>query len=203
MSAFSIHPAARLMIWLCTLIAIQRLSGVWLLLGICVPFLMGRRIVKRGVRLVFRTRWLLVSLFVIFAWGTTGEPLWAAAYAPTYEGLCEAGTHIGRLVLVLMAVAAFLERMSTPELLAATHASLMPLRFFGLDPDRGVVRLMLALRYAESLPRARDWKVLLEPADLPHDEVLEIGNAPIGWRDRVLVLAALLMVVSFYGLDWS
>ena len=197
MPNFSLHPATRLLIWLLVLVAVQCLSGAALLAGLCVPLLLGRQVMRRGGKLVWRTRWLLLSLFVIFAWGVAGEPLWASDYAPTFDGLHEALTHLGRLVLVLMAVAAFLEKLSLPDLLAASHAVLGPWRRLGLDPDRGVVRLMLVLRYAETLPRPRDWKTLLDLPEMPLDEQVEIQQMPFGWRDLAAVVPVALAIVFF------
>ena len=143
---------------------------------------------QRGSGLVRRARWLLLSLLVVFSWGIPGDPLWNGALSPTYEGLFEGLTHLGRLVLVLMAVAAFLEAMSLQDLLAATHALLGPLRRLGFDPDRSVVRLMLVLRYVETLPRPRDWRALLDLPATNLGEVVEIGYQPFRWPDFVVVL---------------
>lgn len=192
MSRFPLHPATRLIVWLFVLIAVQTLSGLALPGAALAASLLGAKVLRRARKLIWRTRWLLLSLFVILAWGTAGNPLWAASYAPTEEGLALAGTHLGRLLLVLLAVAAFLETMSLPDLLTATHTALSPLRRLGLDPDRSVVRLMLALRYAEDLPRPRDWKVLL---DVPSPEVcdtVEIQSRSFSAADAgVLLLVAL------------
>lgn len=197
MPKFSLHPATHLLIWLLVLVVVQCLSGAALLAGLFVPLLLGRQVIQRGGKLVWRTRWLLVSLFVILAWGVAGEPLWPADYAPTVEGLQEAAKHLGRLLLVLMAVAAFLEKLSLPDLLAASHALLGPWHRLGLDPDRGVVRLMLVLRYAETLPRPRDWKTLLDLPEIPLDEQVEIHQMPFGWRDLAAVVPMALAIVLF------
>jgi hypothetical protein len=140
---------------------------------------------------------LLVSLFVIFAWGVAGEPLWQGVAAPTYEGLLAALTQLGRLLLMLMIVAAFLEFMPLPSLLAATHRMLHPLRRFGIDPDRGVIRLMLVMRYVETLPRPRDWRTLLDVPTVSVSEVLEIDECPLRWLDGLVLfsVAAVLMAL--------
>ena len=199
MPVFSLHPATRLLVWLALLMAAQCLGGIVLLVALFAPLLLGRAVIRRAGRIVWRARWLLCSLFVIFAWGTAGDALWASNWAPTHEGLREAAQHLGRLVLVLMIVAAFLERMSLPDLLAATHTALSPLVRLGIDPDRGVVRLMLALRYAETLPRPRDWKTLLDLPEVTVSEAVEIHRMPFGWRDFAVV-APLALATAFYCL---
>ena len=191
------HPATRLMVWLFVLIVVQTLSGAALLAGAAGACLCGRAVMHRGARLIWRTRWLLLSLFVIFAWATPGDVLWAMPYAPTQEGLHLAWTHLGRLLLVLLTVAAFLEKMSLPDLLTATQTMLAPLRRLGLDPDRGVVRLMLALRYAEDLPRPRDWRALLEVPESLECSTVEIHRRPFSRGDFLL---AVLMAVTLIWL---
>lgn len=196
---FPVHPATRLIAWLLLLIAVQSLSGLVLASSFLVFPLFGARVLRRGGQIIWRTRWLLVSLLVIFPWGVAGQPLWSGAGAPTQEGLLEALTHVGRLVLVLMAVAGFLETVPLPDLLAATHVLLKPLRRFGLDPDRGVVRLMLVLRYVETLPRPRDWRTLLDAPTLNASERVEVNYHPLRCSDYGLTLAfAVVAIVLCY-----
>ena len=193
----SVHPTTRLVLWLLMLVAVQNLSGLSLIAaGCCLP-LLGSRVLHRGLRLVWRTRWLLASLLGIFAWGVAGDPLWEGRLAPTQEGLQEALLHLGRLALVLIAVALFLETMPLPDLLAATHALLTQMRRFGLDPDRGVVRLMLVLRYVESLPRPRDWRTLLEVPTTIASELVEVNHQTMRWSDYLLTLLVAGAVVFF------
>lgn len=186
-----LHPATRLVVWLVLLIAVQLLSGRFLALVCLLAPVLGVRVMRRGGRLMWRARWLLFSLLAVFAWGTAGEVLWNSGWAPTYEGVMEASKHLGRMLLVLMLVATFLEYMPLADLISATHALLLPFRRFGLDTTRGVVRLMLVLRYVETLPRPRDWKVLLDAPDSSTSEIVEIEQRAAGWGD-VCVMAGLV-----------
>lgn len=189
MPRFPVHPTTRFYLWLSLILAVQFLSGKLLVLALILVPVLGVRVLKRGGRLVWRARWLLLSLFVILAWGIAGDPLWNGVASPTYEGLAEASTQFGRLLLVLMAVAAFLEFMPLADLLTATHFMLRPLRRFGFDPDRGVVRLMLVLRYVETLPRPRDWRNLLDVPPTSVRELVEIRYQPMHVQDYAFVLA--------------
>jgi energy-coupling factor transporter transmembrane protein EcfT len=199
MPSLSVHPTTRLMVFLALLVGVQCLPGaalaaVFLLLPLCAS-----RVRQRSWRLVWRARWLLASLLVVFSWGVAGEPLWQGAPAPTFEGLREAATHLGRLVLVLIGVAAFLEAMPLAELLAATHGLLKPLRYFGIDPARGVIRLMLVLRYVETMPRPRDWRSLLNAPLSNVTESVELGHQSLRWTDY-LVGTALVAAAAVYCL---
>ena len=197
MEKTAVHPATRLIAWLALLIAVQCLSGAVLLAACLFAPLAGARVMRRGGRLVWRTRWLLLSLLLVFAWGVAGEPLWSGSLAPTREGVDEALKHLGRLVLVLVSVAAFLEFMPLAELLAATHALLAPLRRLGVDSDRGVVRLMLVLRYVETLPRPRDWKSLLDIPETAACETIEIEHQALRWLDGCVMAGLLGGLVLF------
>jgi energy-coupling factor transporter transmembrane protein EcfT len=192
-----VHPTTRLILWLLLMLAIQWLEGGMLAVVFLPLLLLGRPVLQRGGRLVRRARWLLVSLFVIFAWGVAGEPLWQGIAAPTWEGLWEALTQLGRLLLMLMTVAAFLESMPLPCLLTATHRMLHPLQRCGIDPDRGMIRLMLVMRYVETLPRPRDWRTLLDAPAASVSEVLEIDEYPLRWLDGLVLfsVAAVLMAL--------
>jgi energy-coupling factor transporter transmembrane protein EcfT len=196
----SLHPAARLAAWLALLVAVQCLSGVKLLVACLLAPLSGARVMRRAGRLIWWARWLLLSLLAVFAWGVAGEPLWDGGMAPTREGVDAALKHLGRLLLVLVAVAAFLEFMPLADLLAATHALLAPLKRLGVDPDRGMVRLMLALRYVESLPRPRDWRSLL---DVPEtvlcetSEAIEIEQRAMRWTDGCVLASLLAGLAAF------
>ena len=199
MFRLTLHPATRLLVWLALLVGVQALSGAALAAVFVTLPLCGAPVLRRGARLIWRARWLLVSLLAILSWGVAGEPLWPGALAPSVEGLREALTHFARLLLVLFAVAAFLEAMPLPDLLAATHALLRPLRHFGLDPERGVVRLMLVLRYVETLPRPRDWRALLKAPVTVVSESVEVDEEALRWSDY-LVCGALVAAVLFYCL---
>ena len=79
--------------------------------------------------------------------------------------------------------------------LAATHGLLNPFRRPGLDPDRGVIRLMLVLRAVEAMPRPRDWRVLIEASDSCAGEHLEVSAQRFGLIDYAIVSVMLIAVV--------
>ncbi|MEI7612022.1 MAG: energy-coupling factor transporter transmembrane component T [Betaproteobacteria bacterium] len=194
----AIHPTTRLVLWLIFLVAVQTLRGTPLLCAVLLMPVLGLRILQRGWKLIRRTRWLLLSLFVILAWGSAGEPLWNSDTAPTYEGLSEALTHLGRLILVLMAVAAFLETMPLPDLLAGARTLFKPLRHCGLDPDRGIVRLMLVLRYVETLPNPKDWRSVLNAPATTECELIEVNDQPLRWSDYTLAALGVLALIGLF-----
>ncbi len=191
-----IHPATRLLIWISTLIAVQFIDGPMFIVAFAVVPLGGKRVAVRAWRLIWRARWLLVSLFVIFAWGVPGKALWdEALFPPSYEGIREGGRHLARMLLVLTTVAAFLEFTPLADLLAATRALLRPFQRLGINADRGVVRLMLVLRYVETLPRPRDWKILLAMPDVCTSETVEVEHQALSWRDGLVITCLCAAIV--------
>lgn len=192
------HPAYRLACWLLAVVAVQALDG-WPLaaaLGMSL-LLLAPAARRRWWRLAWRARWLLASLLAVLAWGVPGEPLLAdgGAWMPTFEGLADGGRQFGRLLLVLGAVALLVETTPLDALMAGCHALLRPLSRLGLDVDRAVVRLMLALHYAERMP-AGDWRSLLQPAEVSDAPATVLLSRPsVTARDRLLVVAALTACV--------
>lgn len=195
MPGYSIHPTVRLATWLAVVVFVQALSGVALLWAFAVLPLVGIRVLRRGGRMAWRARWLLLSLVVVFSWGVAGTPLLNLEYLPTKEGLLEGANQLGRLLLALVAVATFLEYVSTADLLAATHVLLKPFRRLGLDPDRGVVRLMLVLRYVEILPKPRDWRTLLDVPNLAIEQHVKVSHRRFCQVDYAVAFMALIVTV--------
>lgn len=194
---FAVHPTTYLVVWLLLLVASQSLAGQALLVALLLLPLLGRSSLRRLRRLAWRTRWLFLSLLVILSWGSVGEPAWNGALAPTREGLLVAATHLGRLLLALSAVAVLFESMPLATLLTATHRLLEPLRACGVEPERGVVRLMLVLRYLETMPRPRDWRRLLDLPANDGNEVLELVDQRFSWLDAMTMLIVAGGVAAF------
>ena len=197
LSNIGLHPATRLVLWVAILLSVQFVGDLLLSVALGFLLLLPLPVLRRGLHLVWRTRWLLLSLFAVFSWGVAGQPLWSGVTAPTREGIRVAAPHLLRLILVLMLVAAFLEKMKIADLLSATHFLFKPLRRVGFDVDRGVIRLMLVLRYAENLPRARDWRSLLDAPQSFVAEWVEIDQSPFRFRDAIVLVVTVVLIAYF------
>lgn len=170
MNHFALHalfmrlsPVGRLLVWLAASLGAQTLAGAALASAFLLLPLAGGAVLRRFFRLFWRTRWLLLSLLAVFALGDlAGDwplPDVAGALAGALAGL----TQVGRLLLVLAALALFLETTPLAEILAALRAVLAPLARCGVDVDRAVVRLALTLLYAER-PNAFNWRQIFGAA---------------------------------------
>lgn len=189
------HPSARLVVWLLMLLLSQGMDDRLLMAAILLLPLFGRSVLSRCWQLAWGARWLFLSLFVILAWGGIGEAAWNGPMAPSLEGLLDASAHVGRLLMVLMAVAVLREWMSTTDLLTGIHRLLEPMRRCGLDSDRGLVRLLLVLNYIETMPKPRDWRMLLDVPVSSNSEVFELVDQPLSIRDYLIIALALVGAV--------
>jgi len=189
------HPSVLLLLWCGLLLLTQVVEGaVALVVALGVSGFAAWRSGSRFGALVRRTRYLMLALVVIFAWGSPGYLIWPQAgwASPSAEGVSLALTHAARLLCVLSLVAWLLVAMPTPRLVAALHGLCWPLQWLGLDRSRAAVRLSLVLEYTASARGGpthwRQW--LAEPAEPVAHAELELPHQPLRLPDW-LALAAL------------
>jgi energy-coupling factor transporter transmembrane protein EcfT len=194
------HPAVRLLAWGMTAVVAQFAVGLPLagLLTVLVCFSVALS-PHRFWRLMRRTRWLLLALGILFAWGTPGVLLVPdlAEFSPTLEGAVLAATHVARLIAVLASLALLLRYTPAEDLVGALHSLMLPLGKMGIDRGRIAVRLLLVLEYVESAkPRAwRDW---LEPGDPSVErERIALKDIPFTTGDSVALGVALISGAVF------
>lgn len=196
------HPAVRLILWgggiaLSQLLSLPLLAAAVAALALCA--LVSAR--ARAARLLWRSRWLLLPLVVLFAFFTPGTLLLPAlgAASPTLEGMDLALLHGLRLVVVVLAAALLLQHTSTDDLVAGIYGVMLPLRVFGIDNGRVAVRVMLVLRYLESPETLKGWRRWLRPAaETPDDGPahFRVPRSHLNWTDYV-ALAALAALFAW------
>jgi energy-coupling factor transport system permease protein len=190
------HPATQLIVWVCGAIVVQKLQGLALLVvALCLLFAAYVLHDQRLFRLLRRARWILFTLFIIYALLTSGEPLWPALNFPslTIEGVSEGLNQLGRLICVLASLSILLTLLSTEQLLSGIYSLMRFVRYVGLSPETLAVRLALTLHYAESAMRdtADDWRCAIQQALSPSESNLaniDIALQPRGWGDTVLLI---------------
>ena len=151
----SSHPASRILIYLLAALAIPGLPF----------FLLPLLLLMAGVgdssrqpwSLIWRTRWLLLVMFLGYGFSLPGDPAlaWLGAYSPSQAGLLRGGQQALRLLLLLLWLDVLVLRMPTPALMAGVYILLRPLTRLGLDVERAALRLGLTLRAIEGLERGR------------------------------------------------
>jgi energy-coupling factor transport system permease protein len=158
----TIHPATLLFAWGVLVALLQPLSALplaWIATAVLPLALIFAR--RRTLALLRRTRWLFLSIAVLFALATPGQrlPGFAGDLGITHDGLLLATEHALRLLLLLTSLAVVHERLGTPGMMAGLYWLLAPLTRWRSLRERVVVRLMLVLDHVENTPAAtwRDW----------------------------------------------
>lgn len=140
--------------------------------------------------LVRRSRWLLLTLLILFGWLTPGTPMPGMPGA-SHEGLLLAAENLARLLIALSVVAMLLTALSPVELVAGLRSLLRPLNLLGVSRDRIAVRLALTLEEVEAVRRGRRD----EPANLA--VTLVLPTTKFGTTDILLNgLAFVLLLMA-------
>ncbi len=195
------HPATQILVWVCLAIVLQTLSQLPLFACAALLLLLALKIhSQRLFSLMRRTRWIFLSLLLIYAFATPGHALWDADYAPTREGLQDGVLQLARLVCMLASLSILLTLLSRENLINGLYTLLYPARLIGLSRERIAVRLALTLHYAENAMRdtAVDWRAALNTAlsgEAEGAEHIELRMRRLIWMDVVLLsLAALILI---------
>jgi hypothetical protein len=157
---------------------------------------------QHAYRLLRRTRWLLLVLFVAYALSLPGVPLLPAGTwpSPTVEGVEAGAWRVARLLMLLGGLAVLLATTERRQLIYGLYVLARPLCWLGLDRRVFAVRLGLVLDYAEAA-RPRSWREMFDAAGQdtgqPDRLVLPVQNWQI--RDSLVILATLLLL----GIVWT
>lgn len=150
----------------------------------------------RSLNLLKRSRWLLLSLAILFLLLTPGEflPGIGGDLRLTYEGLWRAGEQLSRLLAMLASLALLHEKVGTCGLLTGLYCLLRPFP----SRDATVVRLMLVIEFVEQKQQIgwREWLVAeVFPTDAP--ENFHLPMPPFHWRDKLLIGSLLAMIAAW------
>lgn len=182
------HPAALLLAWGGLALALQW-AGPFASLGMALLGLAvaQRYAPQRSRNLLRRSRWLLLSLFVLFLFFTPGEYFEGpfGTLGMTREGLTHGGEQLGRLLALLMSLALLHEHIGTQGLLVGFHWLLGPFAW----RDATVVRLMLVFEYVDHHPGG-NWREWLSAScdEGSTSEMLALRRQPLQAQDWALLL---------------
>ena len=187
------HPASLILLGFAALLAASSRDGLALFLGglgLTVAALLAAY--SHLILLLQRSRWLLLTMLVMFGWLTPGTPLPGVPGA-SQEGLLLAAGNIARLLIALSTVALILRALPPPALVAGMRSLLAPLRLIRISRDRVAVRLALTLNEVESSRQAGG----RGPGHMP--SILTLPAAGFAAADLVLAALALALIL-FAGL---
>lgn len=201
------HPATQILTWCLLVVLLQFLTFDSLLFAagsilMCAVFVSGQKFAQ----LLRRTRWVMLSLMVIYAWSTPGQALveTLGVYSPSREGVIDGLSQLSRLLAALAGLAMLLDRLHRMQLISGLYTLFAPLQwisgywFKGLR-DRFAVRLALTLHYAEvAMLRGKGgWQDTLNGLFESHGEETQTLELPIyhfGYGDALLLCGALSLL---------
>jgi energy-coupling factor transporter transmembrane protein EcfT len=183
------------------------------LLAIAVPFLAPSMLVAVSAALVLllpwagaellkligRAKWLFISVFLLYAWSTPGDPVpWMhAGIAPTREGLLAGGMHLWRLLLILAASGLLIVRTPPEDMVSGLRLLLRFLGRVGVDADRMAARIWLTLQLAtqqKSGPGTVLGQIFSVPRDLP--TTLKLPARTMAARDYLLLFSFAMLATT-------
>lgn len=201
-----IHPTLRILGLIILAFVIQLSSQLSLLLLGGVVLLVALVFYPRLLRsMLRRSRWLLFTLLLIYAFTTPGEypAWWALDFAPTYEGIAHGAIQAGRLAVMLAGLAILLGSTPRDALMAGIFLAVAPMRWLGFSPERFASRLWLTLHYVEEGPvhvEGAIWSHLdrigIGKIDMPVEKV-QFPLPRIGALDWLLLTAVAVLLCAW------
>lgn len=196
------HPAVQVLTWCLMVAAMQGLPLGTLLVAAGIILLSAMAVSARKlVQLLRRTRWIMLSLLLVYACSTPGQPLLdtLGMFSPSREGLTDGVLQLARLLAALAGLAILLDRLHRQQLVAGLYTLFAPLQWLGLSRERLAVRLALTLHYAEvaMLRETQTWQDTLRGLFEPHGEASKQTELPLcrfAAQDAGLLAGALLML---------
>ncbi|MDX8379625.1 MAG: CbiQ family ECF transporter T component [Gallionella sp.] len=200
-----LHPATQILTW-GMLVAVMQfikpdrvlIAGVLMLL---LAFMLSHH---KFLQLLRRTRWIMFSLLLIYAYTTPGAAISTGLgmLSPSREGLQAGGLQLLRLLVALAGLAILLDRLHRQKLMAGLYALFAPLQWLGFSRERLAVRLALTLHYAEvAMLRTQSWK--------DHLRSLTAQDEEDGRGERTMVLpiyrfarADVMLLAGLVFLGW-
>lgn len=198
-----LHPTVRLIVWGAAAAFVQWLPATGLSLMCAAALAAGAWLAPQRLQLLLkRTRWLILSLVLLFAVATPGVYLLPSlgSFGPTEEGVRLGFEHLMRLVFVLATLAVLLQITGVEGLVAGLHGLMRPLAWLGLDRGRVAVRLMLVMHYVEQSPPGRRWREWLQGNVAEEEPVgLRLQTSALGLADFAVLAGLTLAGLALIG----
>lgn len=117
------------------------------------------RLFRPAVTMIYRMRWFLISLFIVYGWFTPGQPLLGGEGArlaelwPTREGVLAGLLRAALLMAIVAGANLLLRTTSRDELLVAVYGLTRPLAWLGVPRERVAVRMVLVVEALDPVRR--------------------------------------------------
>ncbi len=148
------HPVVKILCFFFILLLVNLLSNpqLWILFFLTLTVAVKLNFSNFSC-VIKRTKWLLISIFFIYAFTTPGEYIqqFPISFALTHEGLKLGLLQVAKLLITLATLSIFFATSSVELLMAGLYILLSPLRRIGFNVERFTARLLLTLDYVEEL----------------------------------------------------
>ena len=200
------HPAVQLYAWMSLALITYTVNDFVLMTMAAFLLLLALGLNSaRLLNLLRRTRWILISILLIYGYTTPGEPVWEqlGMFSPVSAGILHGMDQLLRLLTVLAGLSILVFSLTQAQLISGMYSLLFPVRLLGLSRERVAARLALTLTYAESAlhNKTDNWTEYLEyhhPAGADKQSSIELHHAPPRYRDLVLLAAATAVTVGVW-----
>ncbi len=197
-----LHPASRILMWLFFALFLPwlHLTALSTITLLQLPLLLtlGRSSFIKQLR---RMRWLLLSIFLIYALATPGENLVEVlgVFSPTREGVGAGAMQAWRLGLLLAGLALLLAATPGKQLLSGMYTLLQPWGWLGATRDRIAARIWLTLYYAEQAIHLKPgaWRDKLRQAlfaEGDHEHPVSFEVVPLARPDWLMLVLTLTVL---------
>jgi len=201
-----LHPAVKIYIWVCVAAATQILNGYDLMLFGSILIMLSSGICPAHFFLILRrTRWILLSAFIIYSYAGSGEALWPhlGILSPLSGGIFNGFVQLIRLLAILASLALLLAFLNQSQLIAGLNTLAYPLSFFGKFRERLIVRLALTVQYAENTLKdtSSNWYKRIEKGlqSVPvASNYMELTSSSLGYGDWLMVSIASFFLVGVW-----
>ena len=205
------HPFVKILLLIIMLLLMNFLSNqlLWVLCSV-VCIVAAWLQYEIFLRVVKRMRWLFLSIFFIYAFGTPGEyiELFPVSLTPTYEGCILGLLQIARLLIAIASLSMLFSTSSREHLMAGLYLLLSPLKLLGFNVKRFTVRLLLTLDYVDELAIEKDLKLNFNHLDalhevaenFPADKVIVLHSVPFAIIDKIalcLIGIGALLILAY------
>ncbi|WP_041359888.1 CbiQ family ECF transporter T component [Methylotenera versatilis] len=203
------HPFVKILLFIFTLLLMSYMSNAYLLPMSLILFVYATWLARSDfLRVVRRMKWLFISIFIIYAFGTPGEYIQhiPVSVAPTVEGCVLGVMQIAKLLIALAVLSILFATSSKEQLMIGLHLLLSPLNLLGLNTNKFTARLLLTLDYVEELAAKEKFKFRFDQLDnmlsttelVNKDRVIVLESIPFKWNDVLVVMILILGAIALF-----
>jgi energy-coupling factor transporter transmembrane protein EcfT len=205
----SMHPFVKILLFIFTLLLMSYMSNAYLLPMSLILFVYATWLARNDfLRVVRRMKWLFISIFIIYAFGTPGEYIQhiPVSVAPTVEGCVLGVMQIAKLLIALAVLSILFATSSKEQLMIGLHLLLSPLNLLGLNTNKFTARLLLTLDYVEELAAKEKFKFKFDQLDnmlsttelVNKDRVIVLESIPFKWCDILVLMVLLVSAIALF-----